>query len=469
MRTLCVLLCVFGAASAELLEMTVTGPEAAASGIATVRATGEKAPAYAPTDLPLMPGWPKTVGAGWYSPSRGVATADLDGDGRLEVIFPSGDGYVYVWRYDGTAYPGWPVNLSVDSCQYAAAVADVDRDGQLDIAVGTRSFVSGSGPVYLFDAGGRTKPGWPFRGGGGYFNEAPTLADVDGDDTLEVIACERRGNLGYLYVARHDGSTQPGAWPVTLDHVPATGAAAGDLDGDGTVEIVQASYNSMYVVSGNGTVRTGWPVTMPGGRNWSYQSPVLADIDGDDTLEIITAMHKEGGASIVFRHDGTVQPGWPQVYGYWTYCPPTVCDLYRDGDLKILCGTSAGVMGFTPVQHAHDGDGTPLAGFPYVSETGSNEPNITVADIDGDADMEIIFTSNRITSADSLGYVYALHDDGTLVSGFPLRPWGFTYLSGPNVADVDGDDSLDIIAVSSYAGRTDVTIWEAGVPFNRAA
>lgn len=466
---LAVCLCTIASAAVPALEMTVTDPASNCPLVATISPAEVEIPPARTFDLPLMPGWPKVVPAGWYSPSRGIALADLDSDGRQEVIHTGGDGRVYVWRYDGTAYPGWPVNIGVDSCQYPAAVADINRDGRLEIAVGTRAFVSGDGPVYVFRDNGTILPGWPFRGGNGYFNESPTLADVDGDDTLEVIICERRGSLGYLYVVRHDGRIQPGSWPAALDHVPATGAAAGDIDGDGTIEIVQCSYNSMYVFNAAGNLRSGWPVTMPNNRNWSYQSPALADIDGDDTLEIITAMHKEGGSCIVFRHDGRVQPGWPQVYGYWTYCPPTVCDLYRDGDLKVICGTSAGVSGFTPVLHAYDDNGNPLSGFPFVSETGSNEPNLTVADIDGDNDMEIIFTSNRITNADSLGFVYALHHNGQPVNGFPLRPWGFTYLNGPNVADVDGDDSLDIVAVSSYAGFTHITIWEAGVPFSRSS
>ena len=463
------LLAALVAAQGGMLEMTVSGADAVVPMATGVRASALAAPDCPPTDLPVMPGWPRTVGAGWYSPSRGVALADFDGDGRQEVIMPGGDGQVHVWKYDGSYYPGWPVNLAVDSCQYAAAVADVDLDGEFEVAVGTRSFVGGNGPVYLFDENGGVKTGWPFSGGGGYFNEAPTLVDVDGDDTLEVVVCERRGSAAYLYVVRHDGSVQPGSWPVVLDHVPATGAAAGDLDGDGTVEIVQASYNSLYVFSADGTPRAGWPVTMPDGRNWSYQSPALADLDGDDTLEIVTAMHKEGGGCYVFRHDGTVQAGWPQVYTRWTYCPPTVADLYRNGDLKVLCGVSAGVSGYSDVQHAYDDDGSPLSGFPYVSQTGSNEPNITVADVDGDGDMEVILSSNLITSADSLGYIHALHHDGGVVAGFPLRPWGFTYLNGVNVADVDGDDSLDIVAVSAYSGRMDVTIWETGVAWGRMA
>lgn len=455
------------AVPSALEEISVTGPEAESPGIATVRLVDAVPPACPATDMRLMPGWPRSVGSGVFAPARGVALADFDGDGRLEVIMPAGDGRIHVWRHDGSYYPGWPVSLGVDSCQYAAAVADVDLDGDYEVAVGTRSFVSGDGPVYLFAENGTVEPGWPFRGRGGYFNESPTLADIDNDDTLEVVIAERLWPGGFLYALRHDGGLQPGAWPCSLDHVPATGAAVGDLDGDGTVEIVQASYNSLYVLSATGAMRPGWPVTMPDNRNWSYQSPALADIDGDDTLEIITAMHKEGGGCYVFRHDGTVQPGWPCSYSRWTYCPPTVCDLNRNHDLKVICGVSAGVSGFSDVAYAYDDDGGTLAGFPFVSQTGSNEPNLTVADIDGDGDMEILITSNLMTSADSLGYIYALHHDGSQVAGFPLRPWGFTYLNGPNVADVNGDDSLDIVAVSAHAGRLDVTIWEAGVPFNR--
>lgn len=460
------ILFLMAAGPAAFLEMTVSGPEAPVPLAADVREVEGFVPRYPESDLPLMPGWPKSVSYATFSPSRGVALADLNGDGRQEVIVTTYDPHrVYVWRYDGSDYPGWPKTLGAGA-QYPASVADVNRDGNLDIAVGTRVWTTGSGPVYLFDRDGNTRPGWPFRGNNGTFNQAPTLADVDGDDTLEVIVLERDYPIGYLWVLRHDGTVQPG-WPCTLDHVPATSAAAADLDGDGEMEIVAASYNSLYVFQPDGSLRSGWPRTMPDGRNWSYQSPALADIDGDDTLEIVTAMHKEGGGAYVFRHDGTNQPGWPRSYPNWTYCPPTVADLYRDGDLKVLCGVSAGVSGYSRVMYAHDKEGEVLPGFPFMSETGSNEPNLTVADITGDGEMEIIITSNRITSADSLGFIYALDRQGTMVPGFPLRPWGFTYLNGPNVADVNGNGMMDIVAVSAHAGRLDVTIWETGVPFNR--
>jgi hypothetical protein len=81
--------------------------------------------------------------------------------------------------------------------------------------------------------------------------------------------------------------------------------------------------------------------------------------------------------------------------------------------------------------------------------------------------MEIIFTSNKMSSADTLGYLYACHHDGSLVSGWPQRTHGFTYMNGATIADIDGDDSMDIIAVSAEGSVMQVSIWEAGVPFNR--
>ncbi len=449
-------------------QMSVAGPEAAEPTKSTVHEVSGQAPTRAEDAMPLMPGWPVRVPCHPnFSPSRGAALADLDDDGKLEVICGSTSNQLYVWRYDGTSFPGWPKALSGMN-QYAPAVADVDLDGEYEIAVTTRGLTSG-GQVYLFSENGANEPGWPVSGlVGGNFNDSPTLADIDGDDTLEVIVGERDYPVGHLHVFRHDGREQRGSWPCSLDHVPAMGAAVGDINLDMTQEIVYSSYNSLYVLESDGSILPGWPVTMPNARNFSYQSPALADVDADDTLEIVVAMHKQGGGCYVFRHDGTVQAGWPAVFPRWTYCPPTVADLYRTGELKVVCGLQGIIGGTADVLYAYDDKGVTLAGFPVYGDGGA-ECHMAVADVDEDADMEIIHTSNMMTTADSLGYLYAVHHDGSAVSGWPLRPRGFTYLNGATVADVDGDDSLDIVAVSACGGEMDVTIWEAGVPFDRTS
>ncbi|MEO0068401.1 MAG: T9SS type A sorting domain-containing protein [candidate division WOR-3 bacterium] len=450
------------------LKVEISGPEASIPGTNSWSEVSVPFVNNVQDELRIMPGWPKKVTFNsMFGPSRGVALADFDSDGRMEIIMPSTAGQLHVWRYDGTYYTGWPKTFA-GMGQYAAAVADIDRDGNYEVAICTRGMSSG-GAVYVYKEDGTLKSGWPFTGlVNGNFSDSPTLADIDGDDTLEIIVGERDWPGGHLHVLRHNGTQQPGAWPCSLDHVPALGAAVGDINLDGQKEIVYASYNSLYVFKPNGTILPGWPVTNPQGGAFSYQSPALADVDGDDTLEIIIALHREGQGTYVFRHDGTILSGWPYSFSRWTYCPPTVADLYQDNDLKIICGLSGIVGGAAAVLYGFDDDGSVLNGFPIIQPNGdAAEGNITVADIDGDGDMEIIFTSN-LMSSDTLGYLFAVHHDGSPVSGWPLRPYGWTYLNGATVADVDGDDTLDIVVVSYDNGTTmAVTVYETDVPYSR--
>ncbi|MCL6465436.1 MAG: T9SS type A sorting domain-containing protein [candidate division WOR-3 bacterium] len=452
-------------------RIEIAGPEAALPGMATWQEVMVSETGTGSDEIRIMPGWPKKVQSNsTFSPCRGAALADFDGDGRLEVIVPSPAGQLHVWRADGSYYPGWPRTFS-GMGQYAAAVGDIDRDGEYEIAICTRGMTSG-GAVYVFAENGTVKAGWPFTGlVHGNFADSPTLADIDNDDTLEIIVGERDWPIGHLHVLRHNGVEQPGAWPCSLSHVPALGAAVGDINLDGEQEIVYASYNALYVLHPDGTALPGWPLTNPNGGSFSYQSPALADVDNDDTLEIVIAYHGSPSGTAIFRHDGTQVNGWPYTLPRWTYCPPTVADLYRNDDLKVLCGLSGIMSGAAAVLYGFDDDGSVLNGFPVVQPNGdAAEGNITVADVDGDGDMEILFTSNLMSTADTLGYLYAVHHDGTPVAGFPLRPYGWTYLNGATVADVDGDDSLDIVTVSyDNATTMAVTVWETGVPFNRMA
>ncbi len=453
---------------AELLQVTVTGPDAAVPGMLQVRPTDVVAPDFPLPDLPVMPGWPIQVSSNaQFGPARGVALADLDGDGRLEVIAASTGNQLHVWRHDGTYYPGWPRSLSAMG-QYAPAVADIDCDGEYEIAVCTRGQSSG-GALQVFTESGAPKPGWPFTGlVGGNFNDSPTLADLDGDDTLEVIAGERDYPIGHLHVLTHRGTPYPGAWPCSLDHVPAMGAAVGDLDRDGEPDIVTSSYNSLYAFRADGSLLPGWPCTNPNGGYFSYQSPALADVDEDDTLEIAVAEHRDGAGAYVFRRDGALQPGWPYRFPRWTYCPPSVCDLFRDGSLKVICGLSGVMGGAAAVQYAFSAAGAVLPGFPVTQPNGdAAEGNTAVADLDADGDMEIIYTSNMML--ENKGFIFACHHDGSPVTGWPLRPDGFTYQAGATVGDVDGDDSLDIVVTAASGATMSVTVYEAGVPFSRAS
>ncbi|MEZ5967350.1 MAG: VCBS repeat-containing protein [Planctomycetota bacterium] len=406
-----------------------------------------------------MPGWPVQIATHPnFHPNRNVTLADLDGDGRLEIIRPSTDGRVYVFRYDGTALPGWPRTVSGWG-QISPVVADLDGDGFLEILVATRGITSG-GSLHALDRGGNPLPGWPLTFSNNNV-EAVVAEDLDGDGRLEVIATERAYPIGRAHVLRADGTPLPG-WPLTLDHVPAFTPAVGDLDGDGRKELVFGSYTSVYVTDAAGQVRAGWPVNVAStfNANVSYQSPALADLDADGVLEIAMCLHQSGGGCYVFKADGTQLAGWPKLFGGWSYCPPTVADLDGDGSLDVLAGRAGGTAA-APALYAWDRQGQLLPGFPYVTEGGAESP-VTVANVDLDPELEIFFGTSVM--ANNQGFLHCIDAHGQIEPGFPLRTDGFTYLNGATIADVDGDGVLEIAALANRDTTGTLYLWKLTGP-----
>lgn len=394
-----------------------------------------------------MPGWPimlpvhPTVN---FAPTRGLAFADLDRDGRMEIIRSNTDSLVYVFRLDGTAFPGWPVPTTGFG-QIVPTVADLDGDGTPEIVVPTRGLTNG-GRLYVFRTNGTLFPGWPLDLGNNNV-ESATAADLDGDGDLELIAAERRGSIGVVHVFQHNGTAFGGTWPLTLDHVPTGTAAVGDLDADGTLEVVLQSYNSLFVTDANGALRPGFPIDFAQTQtaNFSYQSPALGDLDGDGTLEIVVACHRNGSACHVLRHDGSLLPGWPKSFGgTWSYCPPTLADLDGDGRLDVLCGRAGGTVS-APALYAWRANGSLLPGFP-VAHPGGAEAPLTVGDIDQDGQLEILYDSNVM--ANGFSQVRCVDSSGRNEPGFPVLVRAFPYMNGATIGDVDGNGSLEIGVVT---------------------
>lgn len=451
---------VLAAQLAAAQESRVADVGAIVAGRTEVTTSGDStAPINSPLAAVLMPGWPVTIATHPnFHPNRNVTLADLDGDARLEIIRPSTDGQVYVFRFDGTPLPGWPRSVS-GWCQIAPVVADLDGDGFSEMLVATRG-ISNGGSLYALDRTGNTLPGWPISFSNNNV-ESVVADDLDGDGRLEIITTERAYPIGRAHVLRADGTELPG-WPLTLDHVPAFTPAVGDLDGDGRKELVFGSYTSIYVTDTNAQVRTGWPVNVAAlyNANVSYQSPALGDLDGDGVKEIAMCLHQTGGGCYVFRADGTQLTGWPRLFGGWSYCPPTLADLDGDGRLDVLAGRAGGTAA-APALYAWDAQGQLLPGFPYVTMGGAESP-ITVANIDLDPELEIFFGTSVMVS--NLGFLHCIDGRGQVEAGFPLRTDGFTYLNGASIADVDGDGVLEIAALATRDTVGTIYLWKLTGP-----
>jgi len=189
------------------------------------------------------------------------ALADLDSDGKLEVIVGSSDGKVYVWYHNGTTFPGWPVQAA--PLMYPSpAVGDIDNDGELEIVIATDD-----NSVYALEADGTLKSGFPVQPQevGTAPRSSPVLADVTGDDFLEIIfgIGKHEGptdNFGKVYIWYHNGTLL--GTPITAADWFTGTAAVADIDNDGNNEVVVGSWDGILYIwegSGKSTVNPGWP------------------------------------------------------------------------------------------------------------------------------------------------------------------------------------------------------------------
>lgn len=404
-----------------------------------------------------------------FKNTRGTTLADIDNDGTDEILYGIGN-TLYALNGDGTILFERTVSGTI---LLPPSVADLNNDGTPEIAVNTGG-VPNAGRVYLLDPTGADLPGWPLNFNDHWMLNAPALADVDGDGTLDIVFGERvTSNQGFVHAVKMDGTPINANWPVEVAATPAFTPSIADVDNDGNNDVViAASSAGMYIFDNQGQVFPGFPVVDPNVK-YSYQSPILADLDDDGDLEIIGSNHGDAHAFYVMEHDGSYRPGWPIATSEWTYSPPTVLDVDGDEVFEIFMSdrNTSGTPGVPlPVIYGLDPDGNNLPNFP-IEKYGGTEGVLSIADVNDDGVLEIIFPS-VITESDN-GFIHAYSLDGSgEVAGFPLRPRGFTFLNGAVLGDVDNDGLLDLTA-NSYTqtfgtgiDSTFVNVYNLNVPYD---
>ena len=386
-----------------------------------------------------LPGYPKGYPA---SPNlknfRNVALADLNDDGFDEILWPANN-KLFAYTKDGLL---WEKSLTAEAI-YPPAVADIDQDGELEIVQACFG-VQGAPLLYALEKDGSDVAGWPISLDGNRIFYSPALSDLDGNGTMEVIVCARSGAIGMVYILNADGSPFSENWPVELDSGPATTPSIGDLNLDGAKDIVVHSGNARYAFSLDGQLLDGFPVGTAPETVHTYQSPVLVDLEDDGPLEIVAAAHGDAPEFFVTDNHGDYLPGWPKPAEVWTYSTPSVVEL--DGEPVIfMCRR----LGSDPddMLYAWDAEGNLREGFP-INKMGGNEGIISIADVDGDDEFEVVFGSDLFTT-DGPGFLHAYELDGSgEVAGFPLRPRGVNAMNGAALGDINGDGMMDLIAVS---------------------
>ncbi|HJV66863.1 MAG TPA: S8 family serine peptidase [Geomonas sp.] len=243
----------------------------------------------------------------WYN-EKTVAVADLDGDGKKEIVknvirnirYAAGDTYrttggsLMVFNSDGTVRwrHDWPEAGEPLTAKYyefypvgSPVVGDINNDGLPEVMVQLAAWKgndSGTTEVttrfFAFDSNGNVLPGWPVVTPG-YFSWAEmALGDLKQDGFRELVAANR--NL--LYAIKYDGSQLFA--PLSLQVQGNLSIA--DVTGDGTPDIVAFDGTNFNVVRPDGTYST-LPITSRNSGSNMHNTPVLADLNKSGTLKLV--------------------------------------------------------------------------------------------------------------------------------------------------------------------------------------
>ena len=455
---------------------------------------------YANSDPALKRGYPLRLGSSGESSPQ---LADLSGDGRPEIVVATSDGRVRAWdgrtrrlvrgwpRRSGPAFASKEASKRIGAVRASflgtPAVGDIAGSRRPEVVAGALD-----GRVYAGHHDGGRVRGFPVRIDARRPPSAerdisiyasPALAQLDGRRKLDVVAGAADGKV-YAWNGR--GKRLHG-WPVEArdgddrERVVSS-PAVGDIDGDGSPEVVEATaevYGSapsttgrVYAWDTHGQLKPGWPVkpealsadSIPIAGEGTPASPSLADVDGDGADEMAIAAFT--GQPDLYRGDGSRFSDGQHftTNGKGAQSRTTAASalaLGSNGAFGRL--TDGGALGYfsglvdvqfaaasqlpaqrIPYEHIVGGwdaaSGAHLPGFPAPVEQFQIITAPAVADVDGDGDAEVI-------AGTSAFLLHAFNEDGTEPDGWPKNTGGWLFAS-PAVGDVDGDRKLEVVAVT---------------------
>jgi len=412
----------------------------------------------------------------YYQEKVGPVIADLNGDGKDEIIAGEDCGFTVIGD-NGQAL--WRKRVGDDGISEFAlpSIGDLDDNGAKEVVLLGSFEEAGELVFYLliYDGSGNNilKNRLPYDRSFTFFYAPPVLSDMNQDGCMEIIVqaqiCDPYE--GYIFIMDMYGDELKG---IKIPYTSSRGysylninnmtPAVGDINNDNKQEMIvvtaQQAPNitpSMGVVAIDYSGNTLWKSEVQGITLSGKSMVLIGNVTGDATPEVIIRVYPFSQNSQVYVLSGLTG----EILSQWAM-PAAVCaepindiilaDLDNDGLLEIVTNFSTLDSNTDGTVMAYDGDGSPISGwegrtFPHPPIVAPNASCLIAADLNNDGGCEVVITGE--------GALGVFRNDGTHIS---TNLTGWDSAPFPAAGDIDGDGKLELVCLSysekDYVSRT---------------
>jgi len=402
--------------------------------------------------------------------SRALQFADVDRDGDFDLVLATyGKSRLYLNDGKGN-FSDASSRLPEDSATSLAVVAsDLDRDGFPDLVFGGAMTNGYGGETRFyrnvnhgsFEDSTALAFGVPVDF---YADRDCVVADFDGNGTNDLVVATGVGmtnstDQNRIYFNQAGASLRDGtAASMPIDSDPSFAVAAGDVDGDGDLDLVfgnsitsqsGSGQNRLYLNDGRGRFTDVTASQLPVAKDPTY-AVELADVDGDRDLDLLVGNLYGNGPTQnrLYLNDGKGKftdatrqlPAVPEATRALA-----VGDVDGDGDLDVVVGNS-------PLRANHlllnNGRGTFSLAQNNLPTLSTSTADLALADVDADGDLDIVEANGDDTfpfAGSEQNRLYLNDGKGVFKDATARLPAANGVTSTVDVGDVDEDGDIDIV------------------------